>query len=330
MTSIKSKSKVKSKSNASYYEPIQYQYSANPGIDQITSNAKKQKVLQKKPCFIQQKVFHMSLFHTKDLEKAVKFCNEFSKIRSEILNTGGSTTSASNLMEFAGDFHDLNIISKFVNTIMISLERDIHLTREWSAQHKFELTDDLYVIVDGCNRVMSGRSRFLAFEILSGVIEFRRLSIVQCGHSKSRDGGAIKILNNSRILMNKLTFVNCNAKRGSIYIGENGKLSTKGCVFLHCTAEEHGSCIFNCGYAILDNSTFSYCRSNSGCGGAVFNSHGASIDIKNCDFRQCHAFHKGGAVFNSRNSLVLLSDNNWESNTTTNLTSKAAAFYQEM
>jgi hypothetical protein len=309
------------------HEPLLYQYNANPGItDNVdSSNSKKQKELVKKKCTIKRKMFYMSVFHLKDLEKAVKFCNRFSLVRSQ----SKTCLAHEKHLEFGGDVHDLSILCKICHKIYITFEKDIHLSREWSNQYKFELIDDTYVIVDGCNRVMSGQDRFRAFEIMSGTVEIRRLSIVKCGHSKARDGGALRISNGSHVYLDTLTFVNCSAKRGTINTDTEAKIELRGCVFLHCNASEHGSCLFNRGYAVLINSTFSHCRTSEGFGGAVFNDRGGSMDIQMCDFRQCHGM-LGGAVFNSSEALILLSDNNWEGNTTNQLKGKAASFHQDM
>ena len=278
----------------------------------------------------------MSVFHLKDLEKAIQFCNQLSQIRTLFLTSTNDfhltelLESIHTSKEYAGEVHQLDVLAKLCPQVVLTFEKDIAIDRNWCAISKVALTKDLRVTVDGCNRVLSGRQRFLAFLIESGTIEFRRISIVRCGHSKAQQGGAIRILGDaSTVVLRNMTFVNCEGHSGIIYVDTHAQMKLQGCVFLHCVAAFHGSCVFNKGYSVLSTSTFSHCRSG-GLGGAVFNDQVASVDIASCDFRQCFAAMLGGAVFNSSRGLILLADNNWESNETEVLKGKAGSFYQEM
>ena len=51
---------------------------------------------------------------------------------------------------------------------------------------------------------LTGRSRFLAFRIESGWVEIRRMSLLRCGHSKAREGGAIRVSGDGHVLLKKV------------------------------------------------------------------------------------------------------------------------------
>ena len=182
-------------------------------------------------------------------------------------------------------------------------------------------------MIEGKEHVLTGRSRFLAFRIESGWVEIRRMSLLRCGHSKAREGGAIRVSGDGHVLLKKLTVVECQAKCGAVYVKKDGHLKVMNCIFLSCTASINGGAIYNNGMCQLIKSTFSSCKAE-GRGGAVFNNDGGSCEAKACEFRNCKGEKEGGGFYNSSQALVLLSDNNYEGNRTSSLSGKAASFCQ--
>ena len=192
------------------------------------------------------------------------------------------------------------------------------------------MTPDLFVCVDGRNRSLFGKQRFLAFRLEAGWVEIKRLTFVKCGHSKAREGGAVRASNVGHFFLKKCTFVECNAKLGgAIFLGEEANCSIISTIFLNCCATNHGACIFSSGFTKLIKSTFSRCKATRGCGGAVFNNVGGSCEVTNCDFRGNYAQVAGSAFFNSPGSLALLCDNFWEGNSNNkNAPGKTSGFHQ--
>ena len=303
-------------------------YNSNPGLLRISASTNRSSSFEKKVPRQRHGELILPIFHLRDLEKGVQFVNRLSEIRSMVLTD--SPLSGQNVaMEFGGLIHQLDVLSQSVSKVIMIFEEDIILDREWTnhPKHQFKLTLDLFVVVEGRERMLTGFKRFLAFRIERGFVEIRRLSIVNCGHLKAREGGAVRVAGDSHVFLKKITCVGCKAKCGPIWIAPEGHLKIKSSIFLSCSSLEHGGAVYNQGYTQLQGCTFSKTITN-GCGGAVYNAAGGSCQVASCEFRNCVASKSGGAFFNSNGALVLLEDNNYEANRTATKSGKAASFEQ--
>ena len=189
----------------------------------------------------------------------------------------------------------------------------------------------LKVTVEGRERVVRGGERFKGMWIESGDVTIRRVTFLNCGHSRADLGGAILVTGpQSSVRLKKVTFLKCAAKDGAgLGIGPDARCRAKGCVFLDCVASRHGGAVANQGFVASTASTFNKCIAKGGNGGAMYNGDVASAEIKRCEFRSCFAEGRGGAMFSHATALSVLQDNNWENNWTRELRGRTASFWQD-
>ena len=187
------------------------------------------------------------------------------------------------------------------------------------------------VYVHGSEHIFKGHGRFRAFHIVSGSVTLSRITMQDMGHAKAPDGGALKVEGSgSKVTVKKCTFVKCQARNGgAIGVGKEARVLVKDLVFLSCKAGGYGGAIVNEGYLQFLDSTAFDARSGSS-GGGLANLPGSSAEVRESEFRQCYARRNAAAIFNSKGALVLLEDNLFELGATgEGLTGSAAAFYQE-